>query len=156
MSKLGKSNRYIDGYRIQKHAPGLMKYNFNITDLLTDTNIRSDNKIEWQDIPFERYVDIHDRLVPNTTKGKQLKFYKILMAIESEDKNCIKACLVYQDQACLITTHLYNNNYNFREINSHVNEWKICQCCMMAPLYFWIKLNDEINKYLYMTKPFGI
>lgn len=155
MNKLGKSNRYSDAYRIQSHAPGLMKYDFNINELLTE-NIESDSNCKWNDVPFDRYIDIHNSLVPKTNKGQQLKNYRILMAIESEDKNCIKACLVYKDKACLITTHTYNKNYNFRQINSHDDEWRICQCCMMAPLYFWNKLNKEIKRYIYSTKPYRL
>jgi hypothetical protein len=148
MKNLSKSKRYEHDYRITNHAPGLLKYDFHINDLLTklpDTEIYD----SYQEIPIKEYSSLKNKLIPNTNGGKKLSKYKILFAVKNKDGGCIKACLVYQEKACLITSIVYKD-YQFRKINSLENGWFICQCCMMAELQFWKLLNNKINFYRYI------
>ena len=101
------------------------------------------------EIPIEEYSSLKNKLIPNTSGGKKISNYKILFAVKNKDGGCIKACLVLQDKACLITSIIYKD-YQFRKINSLENGWFICQCCMMAELQFWELLNNKIKFYRYI------
>lgn len=149
MKTLSKSKRYEHGYRINNHAPGLLKYDFHINDLITKLPDTVIDYSYWDEIPIEEYSSLKNKLIPNTSGGKKISNYKILFAVKNKDGGCIKACLVLQDKACLITSIIYKD-YQFRKINSLENGWFICQCCMMAELQFWELLNNKIKFYRYI------
>ena len=64
MKTLSKSKRYEHGYRINNHAPGLLKYDFHINDLITKLPDTVIDYSYWDEIPIEEYSSLKNKLIP--------------------------------------------------------------------------------------------
>lgn len=91
------------------------------------------------------------RLVPNTKKGRELLAHlKILLIIKNVDGDniCLKGALLNrQNNEILLMSSINRNiqqNYPYRMIKSHDNDYKICNCKMIAPLIFFEELKNRI------------
>ena len=144
--------------------PGLMQYKVNKNDIINiDTNsimlLHSDINYEnynWKFIPHSK--ENLQKLIPNTKTGNANK-WKILFALCSKNNlnnsNCICIKGVLQNQInkneyALMTSinneEAINTIPKCRLINSLNNNYKICQCKMVAPPLFW---NEFKNRLLY-------
>ena len=76
--------------------------------------------------------------------------WRVLLVIKKidGDRVCIKGALtnIATDEIALISSinNVIQNDYKYRMISSYDNEYKICQCKMIAPLLFWDELKNRL------------
>jgi hypothetical protein len=92
------------------------------------------------------------RLIPNTPMGlKHKDVWKIVLVIKSVtgDNVCLKGALINNSTGELALISSINaaiqTEYKHRTIQSHDDEYKICQCKMIAPLLFWDELVNRLT-----------
>ena len=92
------------------------------------------------------------RLIPKTPMGvKNKHVWKIVLVIKSvtENKICLKGALINHATGELALISSINTaiqaEYKYRTIQSHDDEYKICQCKMIAPLLFWEELRNRLT-----------
>jgi hypothetical protein len=92
------------------------------------------------------------RLIPKTPMGvKNKHVWKIVLVIKSvtENKICLKGALINHATGELALLSSINTaiqaEYKYRTIQSHDDEYKICQCKMIAPLLFWEELRNRLT-----------
>lgn len=130
--------------------PGFMQYKLkpeNILNIDIDS-IKAEQGItyhynDWKFVPHTEST--LKRLTPNTKTGNANK-WKIIFAIKRG--NCIKGALRNLDNNEIALMSSINSiaqqNYSSRTVKSWDNEFKICQCKMIAPLVFWDELKNRI------------
>ena len=142
-------------YQMVPVPPGLMQYhvkqesinNFNIDEL----KIKNTSFKEGFEFETHSYENLQ-RLIPFTTTGKKNKDdWKILLIIKrtTEEKICLKGALINttNKEIALISSinSIYQTEYKYRLIKSFDSDYKICQCKMIAPLFFWEELKNRIT-----------
>ena len=82
---------------------------------------------------------------------KHRDVWKILLVIKSVtgDKVCLKGALINHGTGELALISSINaaiqTEYKHRTIQSHDDQYKICQCKMIAPLLFWDELVNRLT-----------
>ena len=89
------------------------------------------------------------RLIPNTPSGNALKQYaKIILIIKAIENNniCLKGAILntMTGEIALMTSIPIDQEYHYRTIKSNDINYKVCQCKMIAPLFFWEELKNRL------------
>ena len=94
------------------------------------------------------------RLIPKTTTGQKIKDkLKLILVIKknygSGEFFCLKAAFrnTETNKIVLMTSKNYFDQpveRSSRLLNSYDNEYKVCQCRMIAPLFFWDELKNRL------------
>jgi len=131
--------------------PGQIQYFVNREHLLLlDTDQYTDDH-DWT-LEYHTQENI-DKLIPSTKTGKRHKsHWKLLFILKQVDSTNItlKAAFYHtQNHTCALLSsinHTRQEVYPYRLIPSHNDEYKICQCKMIAPLIFWKELKNRLNQ----------
>ena len=137
--------------------PGLLQYKVketHITGLSIDELKMSNLEYKRNRFRGDMSLEPHSkenllRLTPKTKTGTQNK-WKIILVMGSMDMNgkIMKGALRNIDtrEIALITTkdEISSKKNNSRMIKSHDKTWNICQCKMIAPLFFWDELKNRL------------
>lgn len=141
-------------YYVQKDTIiGMMGSNSNM-DALKKTNITYKKNFELECHTKENLL----RLIPNTPIGTANRHtWRILVLIKSDDGTnvCLKGALINKNntntntngEIAFITSinTAIQAEYKHRTIRSHDDDYKICQCKMIAPLLFWEELGNRLT-----------
>ena len=127
--------------------PGQLQYrltpniisNFDIHGLLIKHPINSISYLDGFKEVSEQDISI-EKCIPNTKKGREGN-WKFLIGIKANDHLGYKVALLntLNNEIALMTTFKLNPDdpYRHRSISSKNDNWKICQCKMIAPVLFW-------------------
>ena len=140
-------------YQIIPIPPGLLQYkvqedticNFDI-DSNKSTNFDYKNGFELECHTKENLL----RLIPNTRTGRS-NDWKIILVIKKIEGESIwlKGALrnLSTNEIALISSanEAARQAYKYRLINSHDAKYKIGQCKMIAPLFFWEEMKNRIE-----------
>ena len=144
-------------YQMVPVPPGLLQYRVqrdtiigmmgSTIDSLKKTNINYKKNFDLECHTKENLL----RLIPNTTVGNaNRQTWRILVLIKSDDGTniCLKGGLINNtnDEIAFITSinAAIQVEYKHRTIRSHDDDYKICQCKMIAPLLFWEELGNRL------------
>ena len=99
-------------------------------------------------MPYKRKLTAtHPTYIYWPEKQRQLACFVGNQKID-DDRVCIKGALtnIATDEIALISSinNVIQNDYKYRMISSYDNEYKICQCKMIAPLLFWDELKNRL------------
>lgn len=143
-------------YQMVPVPPGLLQYYVQRDTIigmgsgiisLKQTNINYKKNFELECHTKENLL----RLIPNTPVGTANKdTWRILLLIKSDDGTniCLKGALVNTNREIALITSINSAigaEYKHRTIHSHDDEYKICQCKMIAPLMFWEELGNRLT-----------
>ena len=150
------TNNSEEKYQMVPVPPGLLQYYVKPETILSMADDITMMKARCTDYKKNYELDCHTkenllRLIPNTPTGlKHRHLWKILLVIKSvtEEKVCLKGALRNQATGELALVSSINTTiqteYKFRTIKSHDDAYKICQCKMIAPLFFWDELINRL------------
>lgn len=156
MAKLSSTDN--ENYQMVPIPPGLLQYN-----VAKDTIIGMDPEIKKlkrtnSDYKKKFELECHTRenllrLIPTTPTGVANKdSWRILLLLRSVDETggvCLKGALLNNatGEVALISSinAAIQAVYAHRTISSHDEEYKICQCKMIAPLIFWEELRNRLT-----------
>jgi hypothetical protein len=158
MAKLSSTDN--ENYQMVPIPPGLLQYS-----VAKDTIIGMDPEIKQlkktnSDYKNNFELECHTkenllRLIPTTPTGLANKDnWRILLLLRSAEGNggggvCLKGALLNNatGEIALISSinAAIQAAYAHRTISSHDEEYKICQCKMIAPLIFWEELRNRLT-----------
>ncbi len=154
MEKYSLTTKDNKTYQMIPIPPGLLQYYVKKETII---NIKLDSKkLINQDYKEGYELENHTkenllRLTPKTKIGKKFNGkWKILLVIKkiSGGDICLKGALINieTNEIALISSINKSQqvNYKYRLISSFDDEYKICQCKMIAPLLFWEELQNRI------------
>lgn len=148
-----------ENYQMVPIPPGLLQYHVSKDSIiemgaeiktLKKTNINYKQNFELECHTKENLL----RLIPTTQTGLTNKDnWRILLLLRSSDgggsKVCLKGALLNSatGEIALISSinAAIHAEYKHRTISSHDEEYKICQCKMIAPLLFWEELGNRLT-----------
>ena len=158
MSKLSISSTDNEYYQMVPIPPGLLQYHVAKDTIIgmgaeiktlkkTNTNYKKNFELECH--PKENLL----RLIPTTPTGVANRDnWRILLLLRSVDETggvCLKGALLNNatGEVALISSinAAIQAVYTHRTISSHDEEYKICQCKMIAPLLFWEELGNRLT-----------
>jgi hypothetical protein len=130
--------------------PGQLQYHLTKEQLLgLDTEQYTDSTPEWT-LDFHTQENIN-RLTPYTKTGKlNYPYWKLILLLKrNQGENITLKGVLYHTQLYTYTLLTSINkpeqdSYNYRLISSYDEEYKICQCKMIAPLLFWSELKNRL------------
>jgi hypothetical protein len=145
-------------YQMTPIPPGLLQYHVSKDAIIgMDTEIKTLKKTN-SDYKQNFELECHTkenlmRLIPTTQTGLANKdSWRILLLLRSIDGNggvCLKGALLNNatGEVALISSinAAIQSVYAHRTISSHDEEYKICQCKMIAPLIFWEELRNRLT-----------
>ena len=146
-------------YQMVPVPPGLLQYYVKrdtIIGMMTGSNIDS---LKRTNITYKKNFELEChtrenllRLIPNTDIGNANRnTWRILVLIKSDDGTniCLKGGLINNTNGEIAFITSINTaiqaEYKHRTIRSHDDEYKICQCKMIAPLLFWEELGNRLT-----------
>jgi len=148
------STKDNEKYQMVPVPPGFLQYyvkkefiiNFDInSERLTNNNYKEGYELECHT------KENLSRLTPYTSTGKKLNGkWKILLIIKkiTGDKICLKGALINIENNDIALISSINKSvqemYQHRMMKSFDDEYKICQCKMIAPLLFWDELKNRL------------
>lgn len=151
------TNNDEEKYQMVPVPPGLLQYYVKKETILSMREDIKSLKARCTDYKKNYELECHTkenllRLIPNTPMGlKHRDVWKILLVIKSvtEDKVCLKGALINHGTGELALISSINaaiqTEYKHRTIQSHDDQYKICQCKMIAPLLFWDELVNRLT-----------
>lgn len=144
-------------YQMVPLPPGFLQYRVQQETIigicaeiknLKKTNSNYKNNFELECHTRENLL----RLIPTTPIGVANKDkWRILLLLKSLDGEdiCLKGALLHtvSGEVALISSinSAIQSEYKHRTIGSHDDEYKICQCKMIAPLIFWEELRNRLT-----------
>lgn len=143
-------------YQMVPIPPGLLQYRAKqdtIIDVCAEIkNLKKTNADYKKNFDLECHTkENFMRLVPKTQLGIENKNnWRILLVLKSVDGAdiCLKGALLHTvtgEVALISSINLaIQSKYEHRTIASHDDEYKICQCKMIAPLLFWEELGNRL------------
>lgn len=171
MAKLSRSTDN-ESYQMSPVPPGLLQYHVSKDTIIgMDAEIKQLKKTN-SDYKQNFELECHTRenllrLIPTTPTGLTNKDnWRILLLIRSVEGAkksssslclpvdraggvCLKGALLNSatGEIALISSinAAIQSNYSHRTISSHDEEYKICQCKMIAPLLFWEELRNRLT-----------
>jgi hypothetical protein len=155
--KVHLTNNDEEKYQMVPVPPGLLQYYVKKETILSMREDIKSSKARCTDYKKNYELECHTkenllRLIPNTPMGlKHRDVWKILLVIKSvtEDKVCLKGALINHGTGELALISSINaaiqTEYKHRTIQSHDDQYKICQCKMIAPLLFWDELVNRLT-----------
>lgn len=151
------TNNDEEKYQMVPVPPGLLQYYVKKETILSMKEDIKSMKARCTDYKKNYELECHTkenllRLIPNTPMGlKHRDVWKIVLVIKSVtgDKVCLKGALINHGTGELALISSINaaiqTEYKHRTIQSHDDEYKICQCKMIAPLLFWDELVNRMT-----------
>lgn len=154
------TNNSEEKYQMVPVPPGLLQYYVKKETILSMREDIKSLKARCTDYKKNYELECHTkenllRLIPNTPMGlKHRDVWKILLVIKSVtggsgDKVCLKGALINHATGELALISSINaaiqTEYKYRTIQSHDDQYKICQCKMIAPLLFWDELINRLT-----------
>jgi hypothetical protein len=151
------TNNSEEKYQMVPVPPGLLQYYVKKETILSMSEDIKSMKARCTYYKKNYELDCHTkenllRLIPNTPMGlKHRDVWKILLVIKSVtgDKVCLKGALINHGTGELALISSINaaiqTEYKHRTIQSHDDQYKICQCKMIAPLLFWDELVNRLT-----------
>ena len=154
------TNNSEEKYQMVPVPPGLLQYYVKKETILSMREDIKSLKARCTDYKKNYELECHTkenllRLIPNTPMGlKHRDVWKILLVIKSVtggsgDKVCLKGALINHATGELALISSINaaiqTEYKHRTIQSHDDQYKICQCKMIAPLLFWDELINRLT-----------
>ena len=151
------TNNSEEKYQMVPVPPGLLQYYVKKETILSMREDIKSLKARCTDYKKNYELECHTkenllRLIPNTPMGlKHRDVWKILLVIKSVtgDKVCLKGALINPGTGELALISSINaaiqTEYKHRTIQSHDDQYKICQCKMIAPLLFWDELVNRLT-----------
>ena len=171
MAKLSRSTDN-ESYQMSPVPPGLLQYHVSKDTIIgMDAEIKQLKKTN-SDYKQNFELECHTRenllrLIPTTPTGLTNKDnWRILLLIRSVEGAkksssslclpvdraggvCLKGALLNSatGEIALISSinAAIQSNYSHRTNSSHDEEYKICQCKMIAPLLFWEELRNRLT-----------
>jgi hypothetical protein len=151
------TNNSEEKYQMVPVPPGLLQYYVKTETIISMAQDITSMKEICADYKKNYELEYHTkenllRLIPNTTTGLTHRHvWKILLVIKSVtgEKVCLKGALKNQETGEIALISSINaaiqTEYKYRTIQSHDEEYKICQCKMIAPLMFWDELINRLT-----------
>jgi len=151
------TNNDEEKYQMVPVPPGLLQYYVKKETILSLAEDIKSSKARCTDYKKNYELECHTkenllRLIPKTPMGlKHRDVWKIVLVIKSVtgDKVCLKGALINHGTGELALISSINaaiqTEYKHRTIQSHDDEYKICQCKMIAPLLFWDELVNRLT-----------
>ena len=151
------TNNSEDKYQMVPVPPGLLQYYVKTLTILSMAHDITSMKARCTDYKKNYELECHTkenllRLIPTTTTGLiHRHVWKILLVIKSVtgEKVSLKGALINQATGEIALVSSINSaiqtEYKYRTIQSHDEEYKICQCKMIAPLLFWDELVNRLT-----------
>ena len=144
-------------YQMVPLPPGLLQYRVQQETIIgicaEIKNLKKTNSNYKQNFELECHTKENLlRLIPTTPIGVANKDnWRILLLLKSLDGEniCLKGALLHtvSGEVALISSinSAIQAEYKHRTIGSHDDEYKICQCKMIAPLIFWEELRNRLT-----------
>ena len=133
IKQLKKTNsNYKNNFELECHTRE------NLLRLIPTTPTGLTNKDNWRILLLIRSVE-----------GAKTSSSSMCLPVDRVGGVCLKGALLNNatGEIALISSinSAIQSNYSHRTISSHDEEYKICQCKMIAPLLFWEELGNRLT-----------
>jgi hypothetical protein len=133
-----------------------LQYNISTDSII---NLDIDTYVDDNNIDIDEFYDgwtlaEHSkenllRLTPNTNGIFERYDWKLIMVIKKyvENGTWIKGAIQNKTTGQITLTSSFNKEdieYNGKSIESKYKDWRICQTCMIVPLFFWSELKNRL------------